>query len=431
MKLDIFLGILAHTSLSLGEYLLDLKSFQSRKVEDKLETGCIFTGIKVVYQCIKPESSGDDHQSDHVELPQALNFRIDCRGARGNFQNLSLYDASKSCGRLSYRKYGNSSDIKPLSIGKLPLYSDHTLTIQKEDIVDIQCVPFDLEFDVGLLHQSDLATGNIKSDHWEILLALLQDGQGLVRNYRAFDFTMIYWEEEAFSSCTKTLAKSYQWQMKRSKSIGFSHWIRYSSPAVEQKASIFPKIDLCFNVSGEIFHLDKDILRLSPIEASSYSILSGPEEFKKFKKNSKSDQWFVRLDPDFYNSTIAFHRFRMEFKLEVNPKHPAILPDTTDVKVKLRLFRMKIGKRSHSQGGAHHAHHAYLYFELLLPVNNTGREYSESESRLIWMIAFFFFICLLCGFCYVYREDFQMLSEPLQDRNLVEANSVSIELQGS
>lgn len=427
MKLDIFLGILAHTSLSLGEYLLDLKSVHPRKVEDKLETGCIFTGTEVVYQCIKAESSGDDHHND-VELPQALNFRIDCRGARGNFQNLTLYDSSRSCGRLSYRKYGNSSDIKPLIIGKLPLYSDHTVTIQKGDILDIQCVPFDLEFDVGLLHQPDLATGKIKDELWEILFSLLLDGQDMVQNYQAFDFIMIYWEEEAFRSCTKTLVKTYQWQMKLSNSIGFTYWIRYSSPAVEQKASIFPNIDLCFNISGEIFHLDKDILQLSVLEASSYSILGGSEEFKK---NSKTDQWFVRLDTDFYNSTIAFHRFRMEFKLEVNPKNPKLLPDTTDVKVKLQLFSIKIGKRRHpffskESGDAH------LSFELLLPVNNTGREYSESESRVIWMIAFFFFICLLCGFCYVYREDFQMLSEPLQNRNLmVEANSVSIELQGS
>ena len=59
-------------------------------------------------------------------LPQRFTFRIDCRGAKGNFQNLTLYGLGKACGRLAYKKYykknGNNSGHGEMAVGKKDVF---------------------------------------------------------------------------------------------------------------------------------------------------------------------------------------------------------------------------------------------------------------------------------------------------------------------
>ena len=59
-------------------------------------------------------------------LPQPFTFRIDCRGAKGNFQNLTLYSTAGHCGRLAYKKYykknGNSSGHGEAAVGKKEVF---------------------------------------------------------------------------------------------------------------------------------------------------------------------------------------------------------------------------------------------------------------------------------------------------------------------
>ena len=78
--------------------------------------------IALMMQCPARLECSAESSSNFQPLPQPFTFRIDCRGAKGNFQNLTLYGLGKACGRLAYKKYykknGNNSGHGDMAVGK-------------------------------------------------------------------------------------------------------------------------------------------------------------------------------------------------------------------------------------------------------------------------------------------------------------------------
>ena len=157
--------LVAHVSSNLANHL-SLKSVAPFATEEtSYYTGCHFTGMNSIYQCTPEFSDAKD-----IYTPPVLRFRADCRGAGGNFQNLTLFDGSRVCGQLSYRKYGNSSDIVSPTTRWLPLTYDYIVTMEKEDILDIECVPYHLRFGMSLSRVKE-SVGHVKAESWMLPLA--------------------------------------------------------------------------------------------------------------------------------------------------------------------------------------------------------------------------------------------------------------------
>ena len=70
-------------------------------------------------------------------------------------------------------------------------------------------------------------------------------------------FTRFYLHSAEFESgaesCAKTLKEANNWKMTSNKSLNYSQWVHYSSPALElspPSVSPFPKVDLGFEQGG-------------------------------------------------------------------------------------------------------------------------------------------------------------------------------------
>ena len=122
-----------HVSYGLAHFV-HLKSMTPFELPVRT-TGCSSTSIKVCYECTRELTD----TADLPQVPQLFSFRVDCRGAKGDFQNITLFDSSLVCAHLTYRKYGNSSVRNPTSQW-LPLISDRIVTVEKGDVLDFQCV---------------------------------------------------------------------------------------------------------------------------------------------------------------------------------------------------------------------------------------------------------------------------------------------------
>ena len=122
-----------HVSYGLAHFV-HLKSMTPFELPART-TGCSSTSIKVCYECTRELTD----TADLPQVPQLFSFRVDCRGAKGDFQNITLFDSSLVCAHLTYRKYGNSSVRNPTSQW-LPLISDRIVTVEKGDVLDFQCV---------------------------------------------------------------------------------------------------------------------------------------------------------------------------------------------------------------------------------------------------------------------------------------------------
>ena len=184
-------------------------------------------------------------------------------------------------------------------------------------------------------------------------------------------------------SCTASLAKAYTWKMTLKKSLNYSHWVHYSSPALELSPSIFPRVDLCCERRGEIFMVDKDSLHLTVLENPNDSPL-GPKKPPS-----------VKLDPNFYSSSTGINSYTVEFKLEVDAR--ALPPGTKRVAVTLSIS----------------LHSEVDWTTLMLPVNSTGMSsgLKSFESWVNWLMILVVLSLLVAAVCYVHQER-SLFSQP-------------------
>ena len=387
--------LLAHVSFNLANHL-SLKSVAPFAWKDGMATGCIFSGMHSIYQCTPEFSDAKD-----IYTPPVLKFRVDCRGAGGNFQNLTLFDSMHVCGRLSYRKYGNSSGTVSPTTRWLPLAFDYIVIMEKEDILDIECVPHYLRFRVPRLRREEKHKTRY-NDHVDFYF--LMDGHELHRITPISTELLLYPNSDA-NSCAKTLGTAYDWKMNVTKSINFSHWVSYSSPALAPLPEIFPEVDLGYE-RGEVFHLDKDMLHLTVREATIFSKRHGPQKSTLVK-------WLVKVDPNFYGSTSGLNSFAVDFKLEVNSE--GFPRDADEVRVKLGLeFHTRLP--------------ITLLFNLTLPVNTAGMQDDSKFSSSVTIALVLILIFLVASLGYFNWKQRRTM-QSVQPRVGLSENAMSVEMR--
>lgn len=365
-----------------ARYLAHFKSVEvvdiSKDVMNVLPqpTGCSFQSAKVLHDCTET-------RTEALPAGQLLRARVDCGQAFG-FQNLTLYEGRGWCGRLSYRKYGNSSDMKDPTAAWIPWISNDLLTIQKGDVVDIQCVFLPFRFLVTMRHRKTFKNSTaIVDSSWSARLHIILDGiMGPAPSFPFFGIRLTHPVSES-ESCTASLAKAYTWKMTLKKSLNYSHWVHYSSSALELSPSIFPRVDLCCERRGEIFMVDKDSLHLTVLENPNDSPL-GPQKPPS-----------VKLDPNFYSSSTGINSYTVEFKLEVDAR--ALPPGTKRVAVTLSIS----------------LHSEVDWTTLMLPVNSTGMSsgLKSFESWVNWLMILVILSLLVAAVCYVHQER-SLFSQP-------------------
>ena len=359
-----------------------------------------------IYQCTPEFSDAKD-----IYTPPVLRFRADCRGAGGNFQNLTLFDGSRVCGQLSYRKYGNSSDIVSPTTRWLPLTYDYIVTMEKEDILDIECVPYHLRFGMSLSRVKE-SVGHVKAESWMLPFSLLMDGHKQVHDFfQPISTDLLLYPNSDANSCAETLGRAYDWKMNLTKSINFSHWVSYSSPALAPLPEIFPKVDLGHELRGEIFHLDKDMLHLTVREATIYSK-------RRPKKSSK--KWLVKVDPNFYGSSSGLNSFAVDFKLEVNsegfPRDADEVRSSWDSNIIEGCRRVPLPKPGIT-----------LLFNLTLPVNTAGMQDDSKSRSLVIIVLVLILIFLVANLGYFYWKQRRTMQSVQSQAGLNPA--MSIEMQ--
>ena len=313
----------------------------------------------------------------------------------GHFQNLTLFDRSRNCGRLAYKKYSKNS-TNPTAAW-LPLFFDHIVTLEKEDIIDIQCVLKPL-VDVTSWIQT-----NVDSSQWWSYFALIVDGNFSTRaGMEVFGVELSYPPNalETIETCTSDLQTAYDWKVELLNSINYTHCVRFSSPTLGiPLLPEFSQIDSVDVQEGDIFQVDKDNLQATILEATIESPL---------KRG-----WLVKLDEEFYNSRFFSDKFAVDMKLFVNPE--MVPQDAQSVSVKLGV-KFRKGP-------------LFEVFSLQLPVSQQMPEPNSGsyDSVVVWAMVLFILIVLLSAMAYVYREEVtQSFYYPRKERSHVE-----IEMQGS
>eukprot|EP00438_Fugacium_kawagutii_P031572 Skav225859 [mRNA] locus=scaffold810:51314:52105:+ [translate_table: standard] len=202
--------------------------------------GCTITGTRVTYQCNEARVEPGDHNGT---VPQLLSFRVDCRG--GKVQNMTLYQSSRQCHRMSYRRISKS---RRNSSHPVAFVADHAVTLHKEEVVDIQCImrPFNFH-ETFFTHET--TTGKVYGVEFKMVLdGRLEEWQNI--------FKPILLETSAKTApCLTYLEEKYDWNMELVKSVNSTrHVVSYSSPLLEVK-DLFPKMDFGDYVmeSGEFF----------------------------------------------------------------------------------------------------------------------------------------------------------------------------------
>eukprot|EP00438_Fugacium_kawagutii_P005445 Skav215014 [mRNA] locus=scaffold966:60640:61326:+ [translate_table: standard] len=202
-----------------------------------LELPCKITGTQVTYQC----SAG----SGTEPVPQLPSFRVDCEGA--TMQNLTLFQTSQQCHRMSYRLISNSTG-RPRAT-RVAFVSDHAVTLEKGDVLDLQCIMRPFNFNERLA---------VRGHGYLVDFKMVLNGHAEVKWYRAVQpihFLMTS-RPETMTACETYVGEKYDWNMELVKSVNSTrHVVRYSSPLLELKSDLFPKMDAGDNVvqSGTLF----------------------------------------------------------------------------------------------------------------------------------------------------------------------------------
>ena len=368
-----FLFLFLALAQSLAYFTTTGESIQPFKPPDSWGSGCSFVGMRISYRC-------QDEARESAAVPQMLSFRVDCREAHGNFHNLTLFDRKGWCGKLVYTRYAKTSSEmeEDPTAPWLPLVHDHTVTIQKGEVFDLECIP--LRTFAWVRAAPSPGSDNTE---WKLPLSILVDGKeedASCGSVQFAAFSLLYPQTfltREWESCVSVLQRTYAWKMTLTKSINYTHWVSFSSRAL-QRPGIFPKIDLCSSVRSDVSRVNKDTLHLTILE-----------EFGDAHLTKLNQKWLVRVDPHFYGATSTLNSYSADFKLEVN--EDAFLTGVQNVTVKLGL-------------GLHSSNFATL----LLPVNKTSVPVPESKSRgasWVWFIVAFMLMFLVAAVGYVYRRD--------------------------
>ena len=229
-------------------------------------TGCSSTSIKVCYECVNRELKDT---ADLAELPQLFSFRVDCRGAKGDFQNMTIFDSSVVCAHLTYRKYGNSSVRNPTS-QRLPLISDRIVMVEKGDVLDFQCTFRRLSIYSGLKPPK-----NTLAEYYTPSFGMVLDGgDGRKMHFTPLILQLFYLPGDR-EPCIQSLTEAYKWKMKVSKSQSLTYWVSFASPVLQPQ--ILPEVEFSSELRGELYRLDKDLLHLTVMEATSYNSWKKPQ----------------------------------------------------------------------------------------------------------------------------------------------------------
>ena len=200
--------------------------------------------------------------------------------------------------------------------------------------------------------------------------------------------------------------------MNLTKSINFSHWVSYSSPALAPLPEIFPEVDLGYE-RGEVFHLDKDMLHLTVREATIFSKRHGPQKSTLVK-------WLVKVDPNFYGSTSGLNSFAVDFKLEVNSE--GFPRDADEVRVKLGLkYNRRLSTSTFTKPGI------TLLFNLTLPMNTAGMQDDSKSRSLVIIVLVLILIFLVANLGYFYWKQRRTMQRVQSQAGLNPA--MSIEMQ--
>ena len=263
-----------HVSYGLAHFV-HLKSMTPFELPART-TGCSSTSIKVCYECTRELTD----TADLPQVPQLFSFRVDCRGAKGDFQNITLFDSSLVCAHLTYRKYGNSSVRNPTSQW-LPLISDRIVTVEKGDVLDFQCVFRRLKIYHGLgperperLHSSSRENA-LGEDYFTPSFGMVLDGGDGRQMFFTPLIVKLFYLPGDRKPCIESLAEAYKWKMKVSKSKGLTYWVSYASPVLQPQ--ILPEVEFSSELRGELYRLDKDLLHLTVMEATSYNSWKKPQ----------------------------------------------------------------------------------------------------------------------------------------------------------
>eukprot|EP00434_Breviolum_minutum_P016976 symbB.v1.2.014976.t2/scaffold1107.1/size155946/10 len=344
-------------------------------LNDENPSGCTVKGMEVVYNCIS--SSGASN------IAQRLKFRVDCRGAKGDFENLTLYDEATRCGVLDYRLYSHTHklDSNPHPFPGFTFY--------KEDVFDIQCVLLTFESMINV--EVNITLGNSSSMNWPIYFELRQDATNITRQIQGFNLRLPSFEApEMMRGCEAAMKKGHDWkmQLRNSTGKGNTHLLSLSSPTF-QEIEILPKISSSFE-SGDIFAVDKHFLHASV-------------------KRSTVGTDLVKLDANWEGFEYLLNSFSLLMKLNVEASK--VSPDTRSVHVTLGVKYRKDEDDTK--------------FTLELPIFPDSEDWERSHSfRWFWLIVFLILAVVLGALGYVYWE----LLTKCFSRNVVVAREREVEM---
>jgi len=376
MRLKIFLLV---AELSTAEVFLHLQSVRPRRVlvdepfvGQLVETGCKFLGTEVLYQCSLGELT-DAPQA----IPQLFSLRVDCRGADGDFKNLTLFDGGQMCGRMGYKKYGSNSGLIRNPSMRLPFLSDRIITLDKEEVIDIFCVllPFPEHYIFKNLTWKFPSAANEKT-LWselkkEIPFQLILDGvtNGGLRRPKIDAFNFLIASAAGREECQDAIIRAYRWTVTLHETQKNTHWIRISSPKMGLPK--LPKVDLPEFQEGEVFAVTKESMRMELVEATCNSTANVGSS--------------VVLDSQFYYSHMALDYYSVDLKLQV---HAEKLPRNTEsIQVKLRMS----------------LRHDTFIFTLEIPVEDAA-PINQTPSTVLVVLGSAMLVAVIGYLCYNRRK---------------------------
>jgi len=334
------------------------------------------------------------------EYSQLVSFRVDCRGAQGDSENLTLLDKTPRCAALHYRRYENSSEFNDPDPA---VFKDGTFTFQTGDVFEMDCVllPFESMRNKSLITK----VGNTTYKNWPVDFYLRKDGKD--SKFTAFNFRIPF--DGSGEDCDAALENAYSWYTNEVLGgSNNSHLIELKSPMFRRLSiqPIFPRIGF-LGRQDDIPVVDKDYFHPVVLKASSRIV---DADYMKLVK--------VEVRRFFHISTYLLHAATLLLQLDVDG---AELPN--DVKELMITLGLKYRKDE-----------PYTEFTLELPVETSVRPVPPGDSSnssgfswYFWPLLFLILVAVIAAIGYVYRE--QLFRLPANAGTVAASDSRNIEMQ--
>ena len=341
------------------------------------------------------------------EYSQLVSFRVDCRGAQGDSENLTLLDKTPRCAALHYRRYENSSEfIDP----DPPVFKDGTFTFQTGDVFEMDCVllPFESMRNKSLITK----VGNTTYKNWPVDFYLRKDGKD--SKFTAFNFRIPFDGKDS-EDCDAALESAYSWYTNTYswytnqvlEPSNNSHMIELKSPKFRRLRiqSIFPRIGY-LGQQDDIPVVDKDYFHPVVLKASSRIV---DADYVKLVK--------VEVMQFLHISTYLQHAVILFLQLDVDA---AELPNN----VKELMITLGLEFRKDEP---------YTEFTLELPVETSVRPVRPGDSSksgfswYFWPLLFLILLAVIAAIGYVYRE--RLFRLPANAGTVAASDSRNIEMQ--